>query len=702
MKTLNILFYVIVLVLVMPSWRPLMAGKTMEIAFYVSLEGSDSQSGTSANKPFATLQKARDAIRALKLEGDLKSPVTVYLLGGTYDLTEPFILRTEDSGTEVCPITYRAYENAQPIISGGKAIKGNWERYKGNIMVCTIPEAKDGKWKFRQLFMNGVRMDRARIPDKDQYYRIGKTDRGLGQSKMKYIEGDIKKWNNLDEAEVVIFHSWNDSRLFISDVDEQERIVTFTGPIGRGLRAGATSTGYGDTRTYANRYFVENVLEGLDQPGEWYLDTKLGKLYLNPTEDLANAELRAPVINQLVILKGDLKAKEYVQYVNFTGLTFSDAGYVLPKEGIPTIRDVGDIYKPSAITFDGAKFCTFKNNCIRNVGTYALEVTGDANKIIRNKIYDTGGGGIITRSYGKEPNIISYNDIHDCGNIFFSACGINVDDGGGEIAHNLIYDISHSGIYGRHWATNDQEQERRNQEQTLLIEFNEIHDVGRILNDCGGIFIRDSNIVIRNNLIYNVYSYMYYEMMGQYNDKGVPGWGIYLGCETRYSQVVNNVVYNINEGMHLLFGARHNTIENNIFADCLKRQIRYETPERMKMPDNRFVRNIIYNSNPYSEIFNVGNKNDYPAESDYNVFYYTGGKTPIIGDSARIEVNSYAAWLDHGYEKNSIISDPLFKDPANHDYTLLPDSPALKLGFKQIDMKHVGLDGLVVGPVYKP
>ena len=279
------------------------------------------------------------------------------------------------------------------IYSGGKEIKGQWEQYKGNILVCDIPEAKNGKWKFRQLFLNGNRMTRSRIPDLDEYYRIAKTDRRMGRNELPFIEGDVKKWNNL---------------------------------------------------------------------------------------------------------------------------------------------------------------------------------------------------------------------------------------------------------------------------------------------------------------IYNVYSYMYDEMKGLYNDQGVPGWGIYLGCETRYSKVENNVVYNINEGMHILHGARHNLIENNVFVNCLKRQIRYESST--PMPGNRFFRNILYNTKPYSEIFNCGREHDHPVESDYNVFYYTSGKNPIIGDLARVVSNTYGAWLDRGYETNSLVADPLFADPANHDYSLLPGSPALKLGFKPIDLSTVGLDGRKVGP----
>lgn len=661
----------------MHSWASSMAEKVSEIAFYISPEGNDSQSGTSVDKPFATLQKAQDAIRTLKQEAELKSPVTVYLLGGTHELSEPFILTIEDSGTKECPITYRAYNDEKPIISGGKEIKGSWVQYTGNIMVCDVPEARDGKWKFRQLFLNGKRMDRARIPDRDQYYIVEKTDQDIGRSAMKYKEGDIKKWKFLDEAEIVIFHAWNDSRLFISDVDEQERIVTFTGPIGRALR--------NSNSRIANRYYIENVLEGLDQPGEWYLDSRTGRLYLHPTDDLGKSELRAPFVNQLVLLQGDMKGQQYVQYINFSGLTFSDVDYVLPKEGIPTIRDVGDIYKPSAITFEGTRFCTFEDNCIRNVGTYALEVTGDANKITGNKIYNTGGGGIITRSYGKEPNIISYNHIHDCGTVFYSAVGINVDDGGGEIAHNLVHDISQSGIYGRHWATETQEQERRNQSQTLRIEYNEIFRVMEQLNDGGGIFIRDSNVVIKNNLIHDIFSPHGY---------GSPGWGIYLGCETRYALVENNIVYRTTEGIHVWYSSRNNSIVNNIFIDSQDAVVKSNNPSNRHHENIRFTRNIIYFTG--SEVYTYLTDGEYslPAVSDYNIYWNPHECFLQMAVIRGLEgIDYFADWQKLNFEQHSLVMDPEFVNASEDDYSLKPNSPAFTIGFKPIDVSNVGLRG---------
>ncbi|MFC1738773.1 right-handed parallel beta-helix repeat-containing protein [Planctomycetota bacterium] len=672
-----------------------------EIALYVSPSGNDSWAGNTIDKPFATIQRARDAIRSMKKRSGLTKPVIVYIRGGLYELSETIVFTLEDSGTRACPITYTAYKDEKPIISGGRSITGPWKNYKGKIKICDIPEVKEGKWNFRQLFLKGTRRLRARIPN-EGYYKIATTDEDLGRDSIKYREADIKKWHNINDVQIIFFHSWNESILFISEVNEKDRMVTFSGPIGRRPRSFFLSGEIG-----VNRYYIVNVLEGLGRPGEWYLDRHAGKLYYWPVDDGRLSELRAPVINQLVRLQGSFKEKKYVQHINIIGMTFSDAAYKLPTEGIPTLPDVGDIYPPSAITFEATRFCTFKDNCLRNVGTYALEVNGDGNKIIGNEIYDTGSGGIITRSFGKERNEICYNHIHDCGKIFHSGVGINIDDGGGLISHNLIHDISHSGIYARHFGTDymqdvfTQERERRNQQQGLIIEFNEIYDVVKVMNDGAGIFVRDSDIIIRNNLIHDVYSHIYSAALGRYNSGGVPGWGIYLGCETRNTKVENNVVYKVVEGMHIWQGNKNNTIVNNIFVDSKVRQIRYENPSDHKHENIRFLRNIVSFSDIDAELFNINGeagqsiganlKRTAPTESNYNVFFHSaGGELFVKGIEG---LDSYENWKKKGYEEHSIMSDPLFVDPDNDDYSLKSDSPALKMGFKPIDLSRVGLRG---------
>jgi len=93
---------------------------------FVSPRGSDGNPGTMQS-PFRTPGRARDAVRSLKnAGGGLKEPVTVYLRGGTYYLKEPLVLIPDDGGTPGCPITYAAYRNERPVISGGQPLS-DWK-----------------------------------------------------------------------------------------------------------------------------------------------------------------------------------------------------------------------------------------------------------------------------------------------------------------------------------------------------------------------------------------------------------------------------------------------------------------------------------------------------------------------------------------------------------------------------------------------
>jgi hypothetical protein len=51
---------------------------------------------------------------------------------------------------------------------------------------------------------------------------------------------------------------------------------------------------------------------------------------------------------------------------------------------------------------------------------------------------------------------------------------------------------------------------------------------------------------------------------------------------------------------------------------------------------------------------------------------------------------SFAQWMAQYKDAGSIIADPLFADAEGLDFTLLPNSPALALGFQPIDTSSVG------------
>src|SRR5262245_21795451 len=90
---------------------PVFAFGQKPITYYVATTGKDTNPGT-IEKPFASLEKARDVIRSQKKERGSGS-FAVYLRKGSYFLANSFVLDSLDSGTKERPITYSAYANEE-------------------------------------------------------------------------------------------------------------------------------------------------------------------------------------------------------------------------------------------------------------------------------------------------------------------------------------------------------------------------------------------------------------------------------------------------------------------------------------------------------------------------------------------------------------------------------------------------------------
>ncbi|MCX7012796.1 MAG: hypothetical protein NTW86_09610, partial [Candidatus Sumerlaeota bacterium] len=113
--------------------------------FFVAPEGNDANPGT-AGKPFASLEKARDAIRALKAKG-LPGPVSVRLMPGEYPMTKTFELGEADSGTAKWPIVYRADQKGSAVLYGGTRLSG-FEPVTDPEVIKRLPEeAKDEEFQ---------------------------------------------------------------------------------------------------------------------------------------------------------------------------------------------------------------------------------------------------------------------------------------------------------------------------------------------------------------------------------------------------------------------------------------------------------------------------------------------------------------------------------------------------------------------------
>lgn len=661
--------------------------------FYVSLEGCDDWSGKlpepnedRTDGPFATIARAQNAIRELKKKGTLKGPVVVKIRGGVYWLNEPLVFTPEDSGTKENSIIYQAYEGESPIISGGCLI-GGWriEKLGDNltVWVTEIPEVKEGKWYFKQLFVNGERRFRPRLPE-DGFFWIedvpGKKPEELslfdGSSTFKCAPGDIKQWKNINDVEVVVLHYWVEERIPIKSFDEKSNIVELSMKTIFALRD--------DFRPRFARYYIENIFEVLRKPGEWYLDRASGNLFYIPLprEEISSSEIIAPKLDYLVKVLGSPERGQYVEYIGFIGITFqhTEWQYSLSPQAAQNVH--------GAIYLEGARFCVVEGCRVGHVGGYGIEVGRGCGRIfIENNVFsDLGAGGIkigepnvpaqVYNEVGY--NVVSDNIISKGGRIFHSAVAVWIGQSGyNEISHNTIHDFYYTGIsVGWTWGYGP------TNARCNIIEFNHIHNIGRrLLSDMGGIYTLgvQPGTVIRFNLIHDVEAY------------GYGGWGIYLDEGSSHILVENNIVYNtMSGGFHQHYG-RENVIRNNVFALSREGQIVFSKGESPPYIAFTFERNIVLTNG--SPIFVGGYAEEFwrrNFRSNLNLFYDVSGKQITFFESSKGKKYNLEEWRNFGYDTYSIIDNPKFKDIEKYNFTLAKDSPAFKIGFKSINLEDVG------------
>ena len=202
---------------------------------HVATKGSDRNPGTK-ERPFASLARARDEIRALRKSSGLpEGGVTVWLGEGTYYLGEPLVFGPEDSGTAERPIVYRGIAGQKPTISGGLRIAGTWQPFRDDIVVCSLEEVKASRLSFNQLFVNGKRQVRARYPNGDsaspskEGYILAAGADNFPHHQLRYDPKTFteKRWSRPEEGVIHIFqgHNWGNMQWRIKDIDWQAHAI---------------------------------------------------------------------------------------------------------------------------------------------------------------------------------------------------------------------------------------------------------------------------------------------------------------------------------------------------------------------------------------------------------------------------------------------------------------------------------------------
>jgi len=668
--------------------KPVWAGG---VELHVAPCGNDQWSGRLAapnadrsDGPLATLSRCQAMVRERLTKADQPEPITV-TIHGAHRLAQPIVFTPRDSGTADAPVVWRSAPGQPAVLSGARVIAG-WQRGDDGTWFVDLPEVKAGRWYFRQLFIDGRRAVRARTPN-DAYHRVErlidpKPNRrwNEGVDRFGFFGNDIKPWPHLTDVEVIVFHSWNTSRVRIASVDPAQRVATFVGPtVFRPLAWDPQQ-----------RYYVENTADALDAPGEWYLDRHVGRLHYRPLagEDMPRVEAAAPRLTELLRFEGNADKGELVRHVRVEGLSLQHADWTLGAAGYGNDPQAA-VTIGAAVTADGAHDCVLERCEVAHVGGYGVWFRRGCKRcrIEHNEIRDLGAGGVrlgepqmaATDQAMSSHNEIVNNYIHDGGHVYPDGVGFWLAHAShNRIAHNEIHSFNYSGMsVGWNWSDTQPTRTKHN-----TIEQNHVHHVVRgVLSDGGGIYTlgTQTGTVVRNNVFHDIWPYM---------GKPAMAWGIYFDQGSNGLTVEDNIVYHTLTGGLMNTGQPNNVVRNNIFAHSAW-QTCWRTSSANVNKDlapSVVERNIFFLTQ--GELFRPhAGKSDDASHWDHNLFWRTDG------EPMRFYEGDLSGWREAGHGEHSIVADPKFVDPVGGDFALAPDSPALKLGFKPIDVSRVGLQG---------
>ncbi|ESQ88334.1 pectin lyase [Asticcacaulis sp. AC460] len=577
------------------SLLALAAPALADIRIHVSPSGSDSGDG-SASRPFRTLPRAQDAVRAVNAKDD----VIVTLADGVYVLDKPLNFRTADGGQGKFTVTWQAASKADPLISGGMTVNGFtlFDADK-NVYVADTPKGLDS----RQLWINGVTAERPKIELKREDVEFTPTSLILKDAEHGYI-AKLKQPNRL-EVEYTGF--FTDRYAPVKAIDGDTLIMqqpswdnntfgydTISSPIfpddSRLFLVNAPELFGVTNQWHSNSY-------------QWYIDPDAGKLYIRipPDADVATLSVVLPRLDHLISIGGTLDAP--VKNLSFKGLHLSHTswmgpslptGYASQQSGAYLVETAAsrpvDAYRscgwgcvefetlrqrwsqmPAAVQVSAAKNVVFDGMSFTHLGQIALGIGNDDNAhasgqglaadgvTVRNSRFSMLGGGAVMAGGVREPahhpddprlvnrNIVIENNVitNVSQDYKENAAVLTTYVDGAKIVHNDISEAPYDAIdIGWGWGYNDAGGNPNYRENQRGYEVNKVYDTPTTLR----------NTIVANNRVHGVKTW-YKDGGAIYNLSANPGGEI---RENHISDIGGAI------GIYVDEGSKHLRIERNV------------------------------------------------------------------------------------------------------------------------------------------
>ncbi len=524
--------------------------------YHVAANGADSNPGTES-EPFATLERARDAIAQLKASQGLPpGGIAVLVRGGRYRMAGSFTLTEKDGGTADRPVVYRAFPGEKPVFTGGALLAG-FAPVDDEQLRRRLPEAARGQvvaadlkaqgiddlgkilprgygeggyptnpWV--DLYVDGQLMELARWPN-DGFAKTGRVHAGkMGTGEadrpgvFEYGEDRPGQWQTTDDIWAFGYwgYLWAGRSVPIASIDRASRQITVGSRASYGYREGMP-------------YYVFNLPEELDKPGEWYLDRSSGRLCLFPLKPLDGTTVEFPILSEpFVVIRN-------AEHVTLRGLTF-ELG-----------RTEGAVIEGgSKNLLVGCTFCKLGTNGVVILG-------GSDHGVLGCDIHTLGAGGVRVAGGDRKTLTPGGHFVENCHVYDFTridrvyAPAVHMDGVGNRIAHNLFHHSPHHAM--------------RVEGYEHAIEWNEIHSVVYESDDQAGIDIY-GNPAYRGNVI----RYNYWHHIGSgHNVAGQAG--IRLDDFISNVLIYGNVFYRCAGGQFgavQIHGGKDNVVDNNLFIGC--------------------------------------------------------------------------------------------------------------------------------------